>query len=90
MGMVKSATHMALRVAQPIDRLLTDLNTVLLDLKRPDMYVTLAGLQFDDTAGLRFSVAGHPPILHYRSSTASIEELSIAQLPVRDVSRSHL
>ena len=82
MGMVKSATHMALRVAQPFDRLLTDLNTVLLDLKRPDMYVTLAGLQFDDTSGLRFSVAGHPPILHYTSSTASIEELSIAQLPV--------
>jgi serine phosphatase RsbU (regulator of sigma subunit) len=82
MGMFKSAAHMALRIAQPIDRVLTDLNAVLLDLKRPDMYVTFAGLQFDGTSGLQFSVAGHPPILRYQASTGSIGELSIAQVPV--------
>ena len=34
MGMVKSATHMQLQVMHPIDQLLTNLNTVLLDLKK--------------------------------------------------------
>jgi sigma-B regulation protein RsbU (phosphoserine phosphatase) len=82
MGMVKSATHMQLRVMHPIDQLLTNLNTVLLDLKKPEMYVTFAGLQFDGASGLQYSVAGHPPILHYRAASATVDELSVAQLPV--------
>lgn len=82
MGMVKSATHMQLQVMHPIDQLLTNLNTVLLDLKKPEMYVTFAGLQFDGVSGLQFSVAGHPPILHYRASSATVDELSVPQLPV--------
>ena len=82
MGMVKSATHMQLQVMHPIDQLLTNLNIVLLDLKKPEMYVTFAGLQFDAVSGLQFSVAGHPPILHYRASSATVVELSVPQLPV--------
>jgi phosphoserine phosphatase RsbU/P len=82
MGMMKSATRMQLQQTHPIDRLLTDLNAVLLDLKKPEMYVTFAGLQFDGESGLRFTVAGHPPILHYRASSATIDELSVAQLPI--------
>ena len=82
MGMVKSATHMQLQAMHPIDQLLTNLNTVLLDLKKPEMYVTFAGLQFDGVSGLQFSVAGHPPILHYHASSASVVELSVPQMPV--------
>src|SRR5262249_42202424 len=78
MGMVKSAARMQLQQMSPIDQLLTDLNAVLLDLKKPEMYVTFAGLQFDES-GLRFSVAGHPPILHYRATSATVDELSVAQ-----------
>jgi len=82
MGMVKSAARAQLRLAQPLDRLLTSLNDVLLDLKKPEMYVTFAGLQFDRTSGLQFAIAGHHPILHYRSASSSIEELSLPQLPI--------
>ena len=82
MGMVKSAIHMQLQVMHPIDQRVTNLNTVLLDLKKPEMYVTFAGLQFDGVSGLQFSVAGHPPILHYRASSATVDELSVPQLPV--------
>ena len=80
--MMKSATHMQLQVMHPIDQLLTNLNTVLLDLKKPEMYVTFAGLQFSGVSGLQFSVAGHPPILHYRASSATVDELSVPQLPI--------
>ena len=73
---------MQLQVMHPIDQLLTNLNTVLLDLKKPEMYVTFAGLQFDGTSGLRFSVAGHLPILCYRSTSGVISELSTPQVPL--------
>jgi phosphoserine phosphatase RsbU/P len=82
MGMVKSATRVQLRLGQPLDQVLTNLNAVLLDLKKPEMYVTFAGLQFDGRSGLHFSIAGHPPILHYRSASSSVEELSLPQLPI--------
>jgi serine phosphatase RsbU (regulator of sigma subunit) len=82
MGMVKSAARTQLRSGERLDDLLTTLNTVLFDLKSPAMFATFAGLQFDNDAGLRFSVAGHLPILCYRPETASISELSIAQLPL--------
>jgi serine phosphatase RsbU (regulator of sigma subunit) len=60
---------------------LTTLNSVLFDLKSQAMFVTFAGLQFESDTGLRFSVAGHLPILYYRPATATISELSIQQLP---------
>ena len=46
------------------------------------MFATFAGLQFESDTGLRFSVAGHLPILCYRLATATISELSIPQLPL--------
>jgi phosphoserine phosphatase RsbU/P len=82
MGMIKSAARMHLRSGERLDGLLTSLNTVLFDLKSPAMFATFAGLQFDSGTGLRFSVAGHLPILWYRAATAEISELSIPQLPL--------
>src|SRR5215471_16422548 len=61
MGMVKSAMRMQLLSPKPLGRLLTDLSAVLFDVKRPEMFVTLAGLQFDGASGLQFSVARHLP-----------------------------
>jgi hypothetical protein len=39
---------------------------VLPDLKEPDMYATVALLQFDGSAEVEYASAGHVPILHYR------------------------
>jgi serine phosphatase RsbU (regulator of sigma subunit) len=98
MGMVKSAARTQLRDGARLDRLLNTLNAVLFDLKSPTMFVTFVGLQYDDDAGggssgsgggsnsdsatLRFTVAGHLPILHYRAATREVVEVSIAQLPL--------
>jgi hypothetical protein len=82
MGMVKSAARTQLRATQLLDQLVTTLNVVLLDLKKPEMFVTFAGVQFDGAPELQFIVAGHLPILHYRSETCVVEELSTPQVPL--------
>jgi sigma-B regulation protein RsbU (phosphoserine phosphatase) len=82
MGMVKSAARTLLQRDERLDSLLTRLNRVLFDLKSPAMFATFAGLQFGGAGGLRFSVAGHLPILCYRSVTGTIAELSTPQLPL--------
>src|SRR5207247_3639887 len=71
-----------LRMHRSLDRLLNDLNAVLIDLRRPGMFATFAGLRFDGTSELQFSVAGHLPILHYRAETSALDEVSIAQVPL--------
>jgi serine phosphatase RsbU (regulator of sigma subunit) len=82
MGMVKSATRVQLRTGTRFDELLTTLNAVLFDLKSPAMFVTFAGVQYEAGQPLRFTVAGHLPILHYRAATADVAEVSIPQLPL--------
>jgi serine phosphatase RsbU (regulator of sigma subunit) len=81
MGMAKSTARTELRHGESLGTLLTTMNAVLFDLKGPSMFVTFAGLQFDGAA-LRFTLAGHLPILHFHAATATIDELSIAQLPL--------
>jgi serine phosphatase RsbU (regulator of sigma subunit) len=82
MGMVKSTARTQLRTGERLDGLLNTLNSVLVDLKSPTMFATFAGVQGDGGANLQFTVAGHLPILHYHSATASLSELSIPQVPV--------
>ena len=80
MGMVKSTARTLLRAGADLDRLQDSLNSVLFDLKSPAMFVTFAGVQVDRAAGLRFTVAGHLPILRVRA--AAVEELTVPQIPL--------
>jgi phosphoserine phosphatase RsbU/P len=82
MGMLKSTTRTQLRAGERLDELLNTANSVLFDLKSPTMFATFAGVQHDGGAALRFTVAGHLPILHYHSATGSISELSTPQVPL--------
>jgi serine phosphatase RsbU (regulator of sigma subunit) len=82
MGMVKSSARTQLRSDRRLDSLLNTLNTVLFDLRGPTMFVTFAGVQWNGATDLQFTVAGHLPILRYRPSTDSIDEMSIPQLPL--------
>src|SRR5262249_40860351 len=66
----------------PLDLLLADLNRVILPLKTPNMFVTCACLQFDGSPSLSFSVAGHLPILRLRPTVPSVDELTVAQVPL--------
>ena len=46
------------------------------------MYATLALLNFDGSSEVEYSLAGHPPILHYRELTRDIARLAMEQLPL--------
>jgi sigma-B regulation protein RsbU (phosphoserine phosphatase) len=81
MGMVKSATRVALRRRTDLGELLTLLNAVVHDLKSPAMYATFAGLQWRDGT-LSFATAAHLPVLRRRRGSGTVEELSMVQLPV--------
>jgi serine phosphatase RsbU (regulator of sigma subunit) len=81
MGMTKSTARTQLRGAGTLDALLETSNTVLFDLKAPTMFVTFAGIQAT-ASGLRFTVAGHLPILRYSTTADAVDELSIPQLPL--------
>lgn len=79
MGMVKSAARMALRRRASLDELFEDLNETLVPLLNPAMFVTAAAI---DAApeGVRLSVAGHLPILHVRSDTGVVDEISVTNM----------
>ena len=82
MGMLKSTTRTQLRTGEGLQGLLKTMNSVLFDLKSPTMFATFAGVQHDGGPTLQFAVAGNQPILHYRSATAALCELTTPQVPV--------
>lgn len=81
MAMFKSAARSQLMVRMDAAAVLRDLNTVIQSVKRPNMFITCACLT-GTRDGLRFSLAGHLPILRYRQATRDVEELSVGQLPI--------
>ena len=68
MGMLKSTVRTQLRTGERLDGLRNTANTVLFDSKSPTMFATFAGVQYDGSPTLRFTVAGHLPILHYHAA----------------------
>jgi hypothetical protein len=81
MGIVKSAVRTRLLAGGTLDEILSDVNTVLLPLRKPNMFATFAAVLHDER-GTSFASAGHPPILHFRAATGVVEELSIPQIPL--------
>ena len=81
MGMVKSAARMQLSSGEGSADLLERMNSVLYPIKKPEMFVTVAYLAWNG-GRLEYSLAGHPPILHYHASTGEISEVSCSNLPV--------
>ena len=82
MGMVKSAIRMRLRSADALDSLLNDLNQVLFQLTKPNMFVTFAAIRYDESDQAEFCLAGHLPILHCRNETGGVDRLSSKHLPL--------
>ncbi|MGH9511121.1 MAG: PP2C family protein-serine/threonine phosphatase [Terriglobales bacterium] len=81
MGMVKSAARMQLSSAETSAALLEHLNSVLYPIKKPEMFVTFAYLAWNGQR-LEFSLAGHPPILHYHAATKNVSEIACSNLPL--------
>ena len=82
MGMFKSAARMRLRSPAGVDALLTDLNRVLFDLKAPNMFITCACVRRGHGESVEFGLAGHLPILHFKRSTRTVDELSVGHVPL--------
>lgn len=82
MSMVKSAVRTSVSQREPLVKLMQHLNEVLFHLKEPNAYVTFACLRSAGNAVVEYSLAAHPPILHYHSTTRSVSELKMEQLPI--------
>jgi serine phosphatase RsbU (regulator of sigma subunit) len=82
MGMLKTAVRVSLQFRQEPVALLESADRVLPAVKEANMYATLALLYFDDSSEVEYSLAGHPPILHYRAPTRDIARLAMEQFPL--------
>ena len=82
MGMFKSAARMRLRSPAGVDALFTDLNEVMFDLTSPNVFITCACVRHSDSGRVEFGLAGHVPILHFKASTRTVDELSVGHVPV--------
>ena len=82
MGMVKSAMRMRLLNSSDLGSLLNDLNQVVFQVKRPEMFVTFACLQFDGSSSAQYTLAGHLPILHYQSASGTVNRLDRPHPPL--------
>jgi len=82
MGMLKTAIRVALEFRQQPTAVLESADRVLPAVKEPNMYATLALLSFDRSSDAEYSLAGHPPILHYRGATRDIARLAMEQFPL--------
>jgi phosphoserine phosphatase RsbU/P len=77
MAMVKSAARLGLTRGTPLDELFRDLNNVLVDLTSPAMFVTAVAVDIS-SSGTQFSVAGHPPILHFHAESRTVDEVTLS------------
>ncbi len=82
MAMVKSAARMRLVTLSESQLLLQDLNRVIAELTAADTFVTMAYVAPGMPNDLHFATAGHLPILHFRSATESVCELSTSNPPI--------
>lgn len=84
MSMVKSAARTRLLRYDGLAPFLEDLNRILLQLSRPNMFATCACISHpgDESGFMEWALAGHLPILHHRPSERMVEELAMEQLPL--------
>jgi len=82
MGMLKTAVRVSLQFRQEPVAVLESADRVLPEVKEASMYATIALLYFDSSSEVEYSLAGHPPILHYRAATGGIARLAMQQFPL--------
>lgn len=75
MSMVKSAIRMKLLHSTALDKLCSDLNSVVFQVKQAEMFVTFSAMSFDGGASVQYAMAGHPPILHYERESRTVRQL---------------
>jgi sigma-B regulation protein RsbU (phosphoserine phosphatase) len=86
MGMFKSALRMRARAGGSIGELLNDTHAVLMPLKQPQMFVTVACVRRRQGDEVECAVAGHLPILRVRNG--QVEEVTSPQMAVGMLDRT--
>jgi hypothetical protein len=81
MGMIKSAIRMKLREDPPLGDLVSGLNDVLSQTQRPGTLATFAALELEGAIA-SYALAGHLPILHFRTSERKLEKLHNVHPPL--------
>jgi serine phosphatase RsbU (regulator of sigma subunit) len=82
MGMLKTAIRQAWLTQQTLPALLESVNAVLPAVKEPEMYATLAALQFDASSQVEIALVSHPAILHYHEKSRGITRCAMQQYPL--------
>jgi serine phosphatase RsbU (regulator of sigma subunit) len=82
MGMIKSSVRQGLLTRFSMPALLDTVNSVLPSVKEPDMFVTFAALRFDTSDIAEFTLAGHPPLLHFSQSAQRVIGRAMIQYPL--------
>lgn len=82
MSMTKSAVRMRLACEGSEGELLDDLNKVLKPMTESNMFITFAYASWAGGPDLKFGLAGHLPLLHFRKSQGNVEELFVGNLPI--------
>src|SRR5215469_15444194 len=88
MGRLKTAARTALLDAgereprETIPLLLSRLNTVLPQVKEPEMFATFTGFRLGADGNIFCALAASPPIVHWHASAQSISQFEEPQFPV--------
>lgn len=82
MAMTKAAVHTARRAGTDLSRVLGEVNEVLAEQTDPGIFVTFAALRALPGGHVRYALAGHLPILHWRAASGSISRLENESLPL--------
>jgi len=82
MAMIRGAVRSLLPAGETLGAMLGDVNRLLVDLGRPDRFVTLACLRFDGAGGAEYALAGHVPILRVRRDARAVERFENASPPL--------
>jgi preprotein translocase subunit Sss1 len=82
MGMFKSTVRVLLAKDEALPLILRETSKTMYKLKKKNMFLTCAFLEFDANSTVGYVTAGHLPILKLAKDADRFEELLIKQLPI--------
>ena len=83
MGMLKASIRTRLLVAgDDLGSVLRDVNRIVVDLTRPEMFATLACARVRSDRTVTYALAGHLPIFHYLAAERRWTQLDNEHLPL--------